>query len=109
MVADRCEPAGRLQRVAAGFVIAFLEAISKNQLTCAASERASEPRERSAPAPRRASERVGESEGRSPSGKTSARICQTLPIFGTSDVVTVTTFVTGARLDAADRQKAAGL
>jgi hypothetical protein len=34
-----------------------------------ASERASEPRERSAPAERRASERVGESEGRSPSGR----------------------------------------
>jgi predicted DNA-binding transcriptional regulator YafY len=34
-----------------------------------ASERASEPRERSAPAERRARERVGESEGRSPSGK----------------------------------------
>ncbi len=34
-----------------------------------ASERASEPRERSAPAPRRARERVGESEGQSPSGK----------------------------------------
>jgi hypothetical protein len=32
-----------------------------------------------------------------------------LPIFGTPDVVTVTTFVTGAWLDAADRQKAAGL
>ena len=30
-------------------------------------ERASEPRERSAPAERRARERVGESEGRSPS------------------------------------------
>ena len=36
-------------------------------LTCAASERASEPRERSAPVRRRARERVGESEGRSPS------------------------------------------
>ena len=34
-----------------------------------ASERASEPRERSAPAQRRARERVGESEGRSPSDK----------------------------------------
>jgi hypothetical protein len=34
-----------------------------------ASERASEPRERSAPTKRRARERVGESEGRSPSGK----------------------------------------
>ena len=32
-----------------------------------ASERASEPRERSAPAKRRVRERVGESEGRSPS------------------------------------------
>src|SRR5512134_790678 len=31
---------------------------------------ASEPRDRSAPAKRRARERVGESEGRSPSGKT---------------------------------------
>ena len=39
---------------------------------CGASERASEPRERSAPAQRRARERVGESEGRSPSGKTGA-------------------------------------
>ena len=37
------------------------------RLICAASERASEPRERSAPAKRRARERVGESEGRSPS------------------------------------------
>ena len=57
----------------------------KNQLTCT-SERASEPHERSAPAPfdfaqgvvsvsriteRCARERVGPSEGRSPSGKTS--------------------------------------
>ena len=33
---------------------------------------ASEPRERSAPAKRRARERVGESEGRSPSDKTKA-------------------------------------
>ena len=41
-----------------------------SQTNCVASERASEPRERSAPAPRRARERVGESEGRSPSGKT---------------------------------------
>ncbi len=41
-----------------------------NQLACVASERASEPRERSAPTQRRARERVGESEGRSPSGKT---------------------------------------
>jgi hypothetical protein len=71
-VAHRCGPAGRLQRVAAGVVIA---------VQC--SELALLSR--------------------------SARICQTLPIFGTSDVVTVTTFVTGARLDAADRQKAAGL
>ena len=37
------------------------------KLICAASERANEPRERSAPAKRRARERVGESEGRSPS------------------------------------------
>ena len=35
-----------------------------------ASERASEPRERSAPAKRRARARVGESEGRSPSDET---------------------------------------
>ena len=41
----------------------------EHQPTFAASERASEPRERSAPAKRRARERVGESEGRSPSGK----------------------------------------
>ncbi len=40
----------------------------ETQLTCSASERASEPRERSAPAPRRARERVGESEGRKPLG-----------------------------------------
>jgi hypothetical protein len=38
--------------------------------TCIARERASEPRERSAPAKRRARERVGESEGRQPLGKT---------------------------------------
>ena len=42
----------------------------KNQLTHVASERASEPRERSARATRRARERVGESEGRSPSDRT---------------------------------------
>ena len=40
-------------------------------MTCVASERASEPRERRAPSKRRARERVGESEGRSPSGQTS--------------------------------------
>ena len=39
-----------------------------------ASERASEPRERSAPGQRRARERVGESEGRSPSGDMSSAI-----------------------------------
>jgi protein ImuB len=41
-----------------------------NQRTLVGSERASEPRERSAPTPRRARERVGESEGRSPSDQT---------------------------------------
>src|SRR5688572_27377368 len=46
---------------------------SQNQRTRVASERASEPRERSAPAKRRARERVGESEGRSPSVRLSAR------------------------------------
>jgi len=40
----------------------------RSQRTWVASERASEPRERSAPAERRARECVGESEGRSPSG-----------------------------------------
>ena len=40
-----------------------------NRWTCGASERASEPRERSAPTKRRARERVGESEGRKPLGK----------------------------------------
>jgi hypothetical protein len=39
-------------------------------LAGAFSEGGSEPRERSAPAKRRARERVGESEGRSPSDKT---------------------------------------
>jgi uncharacterized glyoxalase superfamily protein PhnB len=41
-----------------------------------ASERASEPRERSAPSKRRACERAGESEGRSPSGKTRTRMME---------------------------------
>ena len=40
-----------------------------SQTSCVASERASEPRERGAPAQWRARERVRESEGRSPSGK----------------------------------------
>ena len=47
---------------------------------------ASEPRDRSAPATRRARERVGESEGRSPSDKTkvSSRAAATAFVFPTS-------------------------
>ena len=45
-------------------------ALERRHWSVSASERASEPRERSAPAQRRARERVGESEGRSPSEKT---------------------------------------
>jgi hypothetical protein len=41
-------------------------------------EHASEPRERSAPAKRRVRERVGESEGRSPSDKTNEALPQTV-------------------------------
>jgi UPF0042 nucleotide-binding protein len=49
---------------------AMTRSYHKSQGAAVASERASEPRERSTPAKRRARERVGESEGRSPSGKT---------------------------------------
>ena len=48
-----------------------------NLLACVASEHASEPREWSAPSKRRARERVGESEGRSPSDK--ARLVPCVP------------------------------
>src|SRR5687768_829524 len=54
-------------------MIGMLRSYFRNRITDVARERASEPRERSAPAQRRARERVGESEGRSPSG------CKTRP------------------------------
>jgi sigma54-dependent transcription regulator len=69
-VANRCEPTGGMQRVAAGFVIAF----QRGELALA-----------------------------------KCTHLRNAANFRHLDVVTVTTFVTGAQLDAANRQKAAGL
>jgi hypothetical protein len=65
-IVRRSTAAGRLLGVGDRLRRLATRSYLTNQQTCGASERASEPRERSAPAPRRARERVGESERRQP-------------------------------------------
>src|SRR5687768_11173673 len=73
MVRHGNNPAAARSKVRASIAPASAPEARRRGLAGAFSEGGSEPRDRSSPAKRRARERVGESEGRSPSEKTGGK------------------------------------